>query len=186
MPTPTIPAVTDPLQPLLDSLEALLSARMNQGLSPSHEDYAPTIQSPGLQTVLDSCCPGLGWVRVVRAFPSVNFPQPATTRVGCPDLLFAAEIELGIARCATVPDEEGFVDPDDVTNDALQLGLDRSALFQLVTCDLPPILRAESGGSDCRMTLGEWTPLAEQGGCMGGTIRVTLPYRQCCDDTPDS
>lgn len=176
-----IPHLTDPLQPHLEHILDLLETRINHGVD-DDSDYSPVLQVSGLEAVIDSCCPGLGWLRVTRTFPSDNFPAPATTRAGCPVSMWACELEIGVARCACLVDEDTMVpDPDCLQQEVVQQGLDRSALQQLALCDLPSHFK-EDGGSECRIVIGQWQPIPTQGGCFGGSITITFPYRQCCDD----
>lgn len=169
-----VPDVTDPLNPILQDVRDFLHARVNLGLPAGHVDETTTLIVNGLESVIDHCCPGLAWVRVVNAFPTTNFPQPATTNVGCPDTLFGAQLELGIARCSCVPDENGDMSVECLDEEAIQAGLDRSALFQVAICDL-------AGYFDCHFNLGLWNPLAIEGGCFGGVLTITVPYDMCCD-----
>lgn len=171
-----VPDLTDPLAPILNSISDALHARVNHPLPPGHVDETTTLIVDGLETVIDYCCPGLAWVRVVRTFPTISFPAQAT-RTGCPRPSWAAVLELGIARCACVPDDDGNMDLDCLREQAAQFGLDRAALIQTVMCDVCGDI------IDCDdVSVGAWTPLAIQGGCGGGSIEVTVAYDQCCDD----
>jgi hypothetical protein len=176
---PIIPDVTDPLQPILEDIRDLLSARVNHGLPPNHINFTPTLIPTGLETVIDNCCPGLAWVRVINVVPTTSFPSPANTMVGCPDTLFAANLELGVSRCAAGIDEDGTIPIETLDYEAVQFGKDRSALIQTVICDMAVYF-------ECKISLGAWEPLATQGGCYGSTVQVAIPYRMCCDPQAES
>lgn len=176
MSSTTVPDLTDSLAPLLASITDALHQRVNHDLPPGHVDETTTLIVDGLETVIDYCCPGLAWVRVVRTYPSMSFPSQFTG-VGCPPPSWAAVIELGISRCACTPDDDGNMDLSCLQEQATQFGLDRAALIQTVMCDVCGTIL------DCDdVVAGQWTPLAIQGGCGGGTIEVTISYDQCCDD----
>jgi hypothetical protein len=177
----TIPpfGVTDPLQPILEDIRSLLDDRVNYSLPPNSADRTLTLIPTGLETVIDNCCPGIAWVRVINVVPTVSFPSPANTMVGCPDTLFAANLELGVARCAAGIDDDGTIPIEVLDAEAVAYGKDRSALIQTVICDMAVYF-------DCKISLGAWEPLATEGGCYGSTVQVAIPYRMCCDPQAES
>lgn len=169
---------TDTLQPKLEALQTALQSLVNTNqyvadhISP---DPITVDIIPGDQAIIDDCCPGYSWVRVVRAYPSISFPTPVTGRIDCPPPSFAADIEIGIVRCASVPDANGNPPTAaDLLTDARIVGVDRSILFQAITC-----VAVADLGRDLR--LGSWVPMSTLGGCMGGAVTVTVAYRGCCD-----
>jgi hypothetical protein len=172
---PVHPSVTDTLYPTLLDHRDFLDDRVNYGLATDDPDRIPVAILAGTQAVIDTCCPGFAWVRVIRTFPTVSFPTPATSRVGCPSTLFAAEIELGVTRCALdVLDESGGWSLGHKEADSLQVHLDRTALLQTVVCDIAP-------ACDCNtIQLGTWLPLPTTD-CVGSTLTYTIAYDLCCD-----
>ena len=116
---------------------------------------------------------GVGWVRVVRIFPTAaRFPIPATDPQRCLTGAYAVELELGVYRCVSVVDDQG--DPPTCaqrTADAEKLLGDAAALRRAVCCF------TQQGR---QMIVGEWRPLGPSGGCAGGAMTVTVEAADCC------
>lgn len=171
------PSNTDPVFDLLDAIRDAFYIRLNNGIAAA--DLVEVAIVHGTQTVIDNCCPGYGWVRLARVFPSNTFPSPATTVVCCPKPMFAAEIELGSARCATVADDDGQITLADLEDEAVIAGLDRSAMIQTVLDDVPAATGFDT--DDCEVVLGTWQPIPTSGACLGSTLTFTIPFDQCID-----
>lgn len=171
------PALTDPLQPILEDIRVLLDDRVNFPLAPGDSRRARSVIPVGIETVIDNCCPnGMSWVRVSRVYPTTNFPTQAITTVDCPGTLFAAELELGITRCAEVTQSrDGRISVERLDAEAVRIGIDRSALIQTVICDLPQILECKN------IIAGMVRPLDVIGGCTGSIMDVTIAVNWCCD-----
>lgn len=108
---------------------------------------------------------GMAWVRVVAVYPSTQFPQQETrARSSCAAGL-AAELEIGVARCAPQPTDQGLTPPTmEQQWEASRLQMaDMAAVQRAVQCCY--------SDSDL-VLLGRWTPLGPQGGVLGGTWQV--------------
>ena len=114
---------------------------------------------PGSVTTWDWCAPcdsddcGMLWVRVDSSFTYRSFPS-AEAAVNCV-LPTAYRLELGLLRCAPMPDEDGSPpDPDALTEASLQLLLDRRAL----------LTAARDHPSRMLVAVSDWSALGPQGG----------------------
>ena len=87
------------------------------------------------QTGLDKvCCPGLGYVRLGRVFPSSTFPDPDPRSDRCLSLARALELTVGIVRC--IP---GIGEPEgptcaDWTAVTLRDANDTQAIWDAICC----------------------------------------------------
>jgi hypothetical protein len=127
--------------------------------------------------VLDYCsncgdkgCSGQAWVRLVDAFPSVDFPSPVATPQNC-NAPMAYTIEIGIVRCkplGTNTQLRGFVPPTMEQNvDALRLQ----------TADIAAIRRAIQccfGAEDKTYQIGTYTAAPPDGDCLGGYFNIVV------------
>lgn len=109
----------------------------------------------------DLCCAGFAWVRVVRIFPSVEFPRPVDTPVYCNHTSYAVELEMGAMRC--MPFER---DCDVWTAVTLQVDDDAAAMRRALCCYRPTV-------ETDNVIAGEWVPQGSEGGCVGGVMTVT-------------
>jgi hypothetical protein len=146
--------------------------------------------NPGMEAPMDYCCKcevdgepaeGQAWVSVINTFPSVRFPLPQLDlQRGCPPLSqFAATLQMGVYRCAPVPDARGNPPGCDVLSLATEKILsDAAAMRQAAVCCF------HHGDEGPDMLLGEWEPLGPMGGCVGGAMRVTVAFTDCCPETP--
>lgn len=127
--------------------------------------------------VLDYCsnckekgCSGQAWVRLVDAFPSIDFPSPVSQPQNC-NAPMAYMIEVGIVRCkplGTNTQLRGFVPPTIEQNvDALRLQLaDLAALRRAIQCCF--------GNGDTTYVMGNYAAAPPDGDCLGGYINVTV------------
>lgn len=81
-----------------------------------------------------TCCPGLGYVRVGRVFPSTNFPDPDPRSDKCLSLARAVEMTLGIIRCVPGLGTPEGPTCEDWTASAVHDADDIQALFAAVCC----------------------------------------------------
>lgn len=110
----------------------------------------------------DLCCEGFAWVRVVRIYPSVRFPQQVDDPNNCNVSSYAIELEMGAIRC--MPFER---DCDIWTAAALQVDADAAAMRRALCCYRPTVVTDQ-------VLAGEWTPVGSDGGCIGGTMTITV------------
>jgi hypothetical protein len=126
----------------------------------------------------DECCAGLGWVRPVAFYPSsAAFPQQdeSVTQKGV--TAWAVVLELGAVRCAPTPDAHS-IPTEDEWETATQAVMDDAAAMRRAICcfvDSDPTRRFIQN-----TVPGQWTPLPMEGGCVGGTLTVTI-RRGACD-----
>ncbi|MCZ7478884.1 hypothetical protein [Micromonospora sp. WMMC273] len=142
------------------------------------EPPAVTALRPGdriellLSTNRDECCEGLAWVRVVRVYPSREFPAQDTAYQTCSPVQWAVVFELGAARCAPTPGASALPTAQEwmdtttaVLNDAAAV---RRAVAAFMELDIDRMYLA-----------GIWSPLTTEGGCVGGAMQLTVAVPAC-------
>jgi hypothetical protein len=174
---------SDPIAtPVANQLLACLTTQMNELLSPPSkiELRAGAESGPLIGPNVDECCAGLAWVRVASVYPSWDsFPSPDITWTPCGPLAYAVVLEMGSAFCMPWSDstqEWDNVDPpstDDWLNAHTTLMQHQTLMRRAAACCWPHTVRR---------AVGEWTPLSVEGGCMGGTLRVTVSVMAPCGD----
>lgn len=132
----------------------------------------------------DECCSGLAWVRPDVFFPSsATFPAQDTVTQKQGPRTWAVTLELGYVRCAPTPDASSIpsnAEWDEVT----QAVMDAAAAMRRAVCCWAT---SSSPSRWPRVLVGQWRPVAVQGGCVGGTLPVTLMGPACdCADAGDS
>lgn len=120
----------------------------------------------------DLCCTGLAWARVVSIVPSVRFPQQDTEPNDCQKSSWAVELELGAVRCMPFGDENAGPTCDQWTAAFLQVDEDAASMRRALCCVYGLI--ATNATLIEQVVVGAWTPINNQGGCIGGTMNVTL------------
>lgn len=120
----------------------------------------------------DECCEGVGWVRVAAIYPSENFPNPDAAWSSCGPMQWAAVLELGVARCAPTPEADDMPSGDDWNAIAEAVLADAAAMRKALCCfaDLE---------TDRMHLAGLWQPLPVEGGCVGGSMSVTVAIDNC-------
>lgn len=181
--TPVPPPPTDPIAtPVANALLACLTQQMNTLASPPAkiEIRAGAQAGPLIGENVDECCPGLAWVRVAGVYPSWNnFPAEDNDWLPCGPLAYAVILEMGTAFCMPWSDSEQAFDNMDPpsTQDWLTghttLMLHQTLMRRAAACCFPPTQRR---------AVGAWEPLSVEGGCMGGTLRVTVSVMAPCGD----
>jgi hypothetical protein len=119
-------------------------------------------------TCADGKCGGQAWVRLVEAFPTVDFPSQALELRNCASPL-AYQLEVGIVRCrpvGTVSGVRGYTPPTLEQNvEALRLQLaDMAAMRRAVECCF--------GDAEIDYILGSYNPITVEGDCLGGVFTV--------------
>lgn len=134
----------------------------------------------GTEAVVDDCCSGTAWIRLISASPYTSFPTPALSRnrIDCPPSQWMMTVELGVARCACSLHDDGS--PPDcccMEDEVARAMSDRAAMNRAVFCCFADLV-------DCEITVGQYLPLSTTGGCLGGTIQVTFAFDECiCEAT---
>lgn len=109
---------------------------------------------------------GQAWVRLMNVYPSSAFPAADTTlRSSCASPL-AAQVEMGILRCAPMPGDDGTPPGMSEQWEATRLQMaDMRAMYSAVRCCYD---KQEA------MVLGQYNPVGPAGGIVGGTWQVWL------------
>lgn len=109
---------------------------------------------------------GMAWVRLMNVYPSTTFPTTDSTLRSCASPL-AAQVELGILRCAPMPGDDGTPPSMAAQWEATRLQMaDMRALYAAVKCCYAKHKDA--------MVLGQYAPAGPAGGVVGGTWQVWL------------
>lgn len=120
----------------------------------------------------DLCCSGFAWVRVLRIFPSVSFPQQDSSPNNCQRSSYAVEFEMGAVRCLPFGDVQAGASCAEWTSVFLQVDEDAASMRRAVCCLFDMI---DAGMTNAvQIVKGDWTPIDGQGMCIGGTMRVTV------------
>jgi hypothetical protein len=179
-PASAVDLTISPVAELL--LECLRQAVVPLGsAAPKLIGLRPGVQVEALlSTLVDECCEGLAWVRVINAYPSTdNFPIIDQAPSRCGPLRWAVVLELGIARCAPTPPANVLTTAAQWTDITLALLDDSAALRRALCCfgDAEP---------DRLSVVGVWAPLPVLGGCLGGTQLLTVAVDACDCTEPDA
>jgi len=168
--------------PVATALLTCLTTQMNELPSPPAkiEIRAGADGGPLAGPNVDECCAGLAWVRVAQVYPSWDsFPGPDNTWTPCGPFAYAVVLEMGTAFCMPWSDSDQAFDNMDPpsTSDWLNahntLMQHQNLMRRAAACCFPHTQRR---------AVGEWNPLSVEGGCMGGTLRVTVSVMNPCSD----
>lgn len=176
----TSPVVDPVAQPILDALLLCLEEQVARVPDPP----AAVCMRPGDRVDLlmaqgrDECCEGLAWVRLASIYPSSVFPAPDEAYVKC-QLGWAVVVELGVARCAPVGDETTLPTCDQWTTATNHTTADAAALRRTLLC-----FRQIEEFRHRLHVPGAWLPMTTEGGCVGGSMTVTV-YAPMCDTLED-
>lgn len=181
----TIPTVgpVDPIAtPVATALLACLTEQMNTLPSPPARIQlrAGAETGPLIGPNVDECCAGLAWVRVASVYPSWDsFPGPDNSWLPCGPLAYAVVLEMGSAFCMPWSDSDDTfdnIDPpntDDWATSFSTMMIHQTLMRRAAACCFLPTQRR---------AVGEWAPLSVEGGCTGGTLRVTVSVMAPCGD----
>lgn len=133
--------------------------------------------APGQTVAWDNCCENGGqlYVRAVEVFPTAgpgaSFPA-IDSQQQCGVTLLAAQLAVGVIRCAhTIDDEGNPPTAAEMTADALGTTADMSILLDAIRCCFGPQQR--------HFKLSNWTPQGVQGGCVGGEWNLFVAVSPC-------
>jgi len=173
----------DPIAtPVANQLLACLTDQMNTLVSPPERIQlrVGTDTGPLIGPNVDECCAGLAWVRVADVYPSWNnFPGPDNDWLPCGPLAYAVVLEMGSAFCMPWSDSDDTfdnIDPpstQDWETAFTTLMQHQTLMRRAAACCFHPTQRR---------AVGEWAPLPVEGGCTGGTLRVTVSVMAPCGD----
>ncbi len=120
----------------------------------------------------DECCEGLAWVRVAGIFPSeTSFPNQEQVPSKCGVRQWAVELELGIVGCAPTPGAKN-IPSTDKWNEVTERALAEFAVMDKAICCFLDGFRGTN-------LVGRWSPLSIEGGCVGGTMGITVAAAAC-------
>lgn len=110
----------------------------------------------------DAC--GMGWVRLTTGYPSSQVGQVNTNLRNCSAVL-GFEVEVGIIRCAPMPNDQGEPPSPEEMALATQAQIaDMLLMRQAINC--------------CRdsnnYVLGAYTPVGPEGGVVGGVWNLAM------------
>lgn len=163
---------------LLECLETTAGANPDPPAEFCLRSGTLVIHDVNAQTSADKvCCPGLGYVRIGRVFPSTTFPDPDPRSDRCLSVSRALELFVGIVRC--VP---GMGDPEgptceDWTLTATREADDIQALFSAVCCwvDTTEFRRMRSRP----FTIIDNT-VVQEADCIERILTVIVQIPKCC------
>jgi hypothetical protein len=116
--------------------------------------------------IVDECCEGAAFIRVTNVYPSTTLPNPSVDPVRCA-LPLAVQFELSMWRCAATGTIQ--VPPSQADWDTVNLELldDRVSMMNAICC----FIGQRDPGST---TVGTWTPVEVQGGCVGSQMTIDV------------
>jgi hypothetical protein len=170
----TTPTIDLSVRPVVDVLLACLEQEIARVETPPQV----VCLRPGasvellMSTVRDECCEGLAWVRVATIYPSSNFPTPDSEPTKCSPYQYAAVLEMGVARCAPTPGAEDIPSCEEWT-DVTYAVLDDAAAMRRAVCCFTAIEKPRL------VVVGTWQPAPTEGGCVGGSMTVTVAVGDC-------
>lgn len=159
------------LTPVLHTLLDCVTNQLNEEGRPVGLAFI----APGQAVAYDDCCQGQAWVRLVSLTPT-GFPA-GQQAIRCGVNLLNAALEVGVIRCAHTIDDQGRAPTAaEMTADATLTHDDAfSVLNALVCCFHPTLSHIQT------LSIGTWTPLGVEGGCVGGQWEATLRIDPCVD-----
>jgi hypothetical protein len=122
----------------------------------------------------DECCEGLGWVRVSSIYPSVQFPAADADASNCGVRAWAVVLEIGIARCAPVPGASAIPSAAEWSTVTAAVMDDAAAIRRTVQ-----VFKTLPDFEDSLWLVGAWVPMTTEGGCVGGSMEVTVQAIAC-------
>lgn len=177
--------ISDPMvMPLArEMLACLRDAMADNPLPPARVGLRPGTVVDHLMSSLgdDECCEGLAWVRPGDFYPSSGtFPLQDEQPNKQGTLAWSVTLELGAIRCAPTPNAESIPSEEEWEATTQAVMDDAAALRRAICCFVEADHRRLQ-----RVLPGIWTPLAVQGGCVGGILPVTIraPHCDCAEPT---
>lgn len=163
---------------LLDCLETTAGANPDPPAEFCLRAGGPVIHDVDAQASLDKvCCPGLGYVRVGRVYPSTEFPDPDPRSDRCLSLTRSLELFVGIVRCVPGMGTPEGPTCEDWTSAATHDADDIDALWKAVCCwkDAAPFNTMRGR----RFSIIS-TDVTAQGDCIERFMTILVEIRKCC------
>lgn len=137
--------------------------------------------------VIPECCGGFAWVRLVGAYPTLDFPRQLNAAERCRHDQWALTVEIGVARCVPEPcDALGTPCCDAELVGAMDVWDDFARMRRVFGCCLPVPGGADGLKSD-DIIPGAFTVSPLQGTCLPRSMQATLrsiSYCGCIEETP--
>jgi hypothetical protein len=173
MPERTDHVLTPPATELLGCLEDALALFHDPADRPANIHLRTGNQAePLLSTTRDECCEGLAWVRVVTWYPTTAFPEQQVVYNRCAVLLWGVVLEMGVARCAPMTDASQLPSAEEWAAVTERVNADSAAMQRAVCC-------FKDADPDRMWLAAPWAPIATEGGCVGGTMQLTVAMPPC-------
>jgi hypothetical protein len=163
-----IPCCQEKLGPILNRLLDCLAASMEACQVPPCRLFLST-DSVVPWDVCCECGDGVGqaWVNVSSIVAMLDDQQRG---MSCAPI-FEATVKVGILRCALTQDDAGNPpEPIDLTEQALKILRDRALINQAIFSCWSSTIESDD------WTIGDWTGLGPQGGCVGGQVTLTVRF----------
>lgn len=120
----------------------------------------------GQAAPIDESCSGQLWARLVSI-------TPVLSNNGCVVVYNEIIVEIGLARCVSVLDEQGEApQPYEITHDALQALTDTAEIAQTIQSIAPTLQEKDNTISDIHIE--SWNPLPTLGGYGGITWNLKM------------
>ena len=130
------------------------------------------------QASLDTtCCPGLGYVRIGRVYPSTTFPELDSRSDKCLSITRALELTMGVVRCIPGMGSPEGPSCDDWTAVAVHEANDIQALFDAVCCWVQTQEFNRLRGR--RYSIVE-SDVTQEGDCIERFMTVLVEIPKCC------
>lgn len=130
------------------------------------------------QASLDTtCCPGLGYVRIGRVYPSTTFPELDSRSDKCLSITRALELTMGVVRCIPGMGSPEGPSCDDWTAVAVHEANDIQALFEAVCCWVQTQEFNRVRGR--RYSIVE-SDVTQEGDCIERFMTVLVEIPKCC------
>jgi|SRR5690349_4176867 len=168
---------------LLDCLESQYPA---QGDAPSNfclraGESATVVEDLDPFTNEDTCCSGLGWVRLGGTYPSSNFPDPdaEAKRGSCFPVQWAGELEIGILRCYVPGTSPAIPTCPQHTQAAVNYATDLCTIMQAIDCFINTYM--SKGGLFQIQGVG---PSGPRTNCIMTVGSILVATKKCCEEEP--
>lgn len=138
----------------------------------------PVIHDVDAQGSLDKvCCPGLGYVRLGRVYPSSDFPDPDPRSDRCLSLTRSLELFAGIVRCIPGMGTPEGPDCADWTAAAAHDADDIDALWRAICCWIDTDTFRRIKGRRFSIV---GTDVVSEGDCIERFMTVLVEIPRCC------
>lgn len=118
-------------------------------------------------------CNTLLWAQVLRIYRARTFPMEELVGTPCGGIR-VVQVQVGLARCAALPDENGNPpDPADLEREALVL-LDDARRLELSLCQAAKAIGPTGRDVSGQVVIGAWEPVGPEGGVVSGVMTANF------------